>query len=67
MCILEASQNEGDEEGEIRKMGIGLTNMTSEDVSRNNHMVDKRGVMTKEDNLVHLQVCCPPKHIWSIN
>jgi hypothetical protein len=65
--MLEASQNEGDGERERRKMGIGLTNVTSEDVSRSKRMVDKRGIMTKEGNLVHLQVCCPPKHIWSIS
>jgi hypothetical protein len=60
MCMLEASQNEGDGEREIKKMGIGPTNMTSEDVSRSKRMVYKRGIMTKKGNLVHLQVCCPP-------
>jgi hypothetical protein len=39
--MMEASQNEGDGERERRKMGIGLTNVTSEDVSCNNRMVDK--------------------------
>jgi len=63
--MLEASQNEGDEEREINKMGIGLTSVTSEDVLRSKHMVDKLAIMTKEGNLVHLQVCCPPKHIRS--
>jgi len=62
--MLKASQKEGDEEREIRKMGIRITN---EDVPCNKRMVDKKGIMTKEGNLVHLQVCCPPKHIWSIN
>jgi hypothetical protein len=65
--MLEASQNEGDKEREIRKMWIGLTNVTSEDAPRIKRMVDKRGIMTKEGNLVHLKVCCPPKHIWSIS
>jgi hypothetical protein len=65
--MLEASENEGDEEKKITNMGIGLMNVMNKDVSRSKHMVDKRGIMTKEGNLVHLQVCCPPKHIWSIN
>ena len=65
--MLEASQNEGDEERERRNMGIGLTNMTIEVVSRSKRMVDKQGIMTKEGNLVHLQVYCPSKHIWSIS
>jgi hypothetical protein len=65
--MLEASQNEGDGERERRNMGIGLTNVMSEDVSCSKRMVDKQGIMTKEGNLVHLQVYCPPKHIWSIS
>jgi hypothetical protein len=67
MYMLEASQNEGDGEREIRKMGIGLMNLTSEDVLCSKQMIDKGGIMKKEGNLVHLQVCCPPKHIWSIS
>ena len=41
MCFLEASQNEGDEERERRKMGIGMTTVTNEDVSLSKHIVDK--------------------------
>jgi hypothetical protein len=58
--MLEASQNEGNGERERRKMRIGPMNLTSEDVSRSKRMVDKRGTMTKEGNLVHLQVDFPP-------
>jgi hypothetical protein len=59
-CMLEASQNEENGESERRKMVIGPMNVTSEDVSRSKRMVDKRGTMTKEGNLVHLQVGFPP-------
>jgi hypothetical protein len=48
-------------------MGMGLTNVMREDVSGSKHMVDKQGIMTKERNLVHLQVFFPPKHIWSMS
>jgi hypothetical protein len=57
----------GDGEKGKKEGGTVLTNVASEDVPRSKRMVDKRGIMTKEGNLVHLQVCCPPKHIWSIS
>jgi hypothetical protein len=65
--MLEPSQNGGDEERERRKKGIELTTVTSEDSLLSKRMVGKRGITTKEGYLVHLQVCCPPKQIWSIS
>jgi hypothetical protein len=59
--MLEPSQNGGYIEWEIKNMGIGPMTLMSEDVSLNKHIVYKRGITTKEDDFVPLQVCCPPK------
>jgi hypothetical protein len=56
----------GTEKGN-KQMGIGPMTVMSEDVLLSKHMVDTRRITTKEGDLVPLQVCYPPKQIWSIS